>query len=490
MTNLDKPLYEAYTLIRFNEAIAKEVRKKGARIWSMLIFSGSTMVLFPGGPVIRDFVDAAFFATKISWLIPLPLLFIHSISVNRILTPDLMIDSRKIEDQGVELSAKRIIYTITTKGENLKTLSDSFDSTVHWIAAVKDKYHLRFNSEVWVVTEEDNYENNRDYYRSLEEKGGVIVATPKSYTTQNNSHYKARALQYAVEIRVERGIDSPDDWVYHQDTETMIGEDTVLGNLSFVEQASDSRLIGSGIILYPQDWRYQYNSVEETTRSVGDISALGQAEMWGAFPFGYHGSHFIVRADVENKIGWDFGNVRSEDLAFWLKVRKRYGLVSSPMKGFAYEKPPLTFIDHLKQRRRWVLGSIEVLKRSDNPIRFKAPLIYGLISWFSALPSFAAAILSLIRPTGGVIDYFGGLIAGFTWWSIISNYWVGLEIHEVYVEEKVKGKLLRVIWSAVLGILADAISPWYALIWRTKGYDEVKKDTRVNPTFKSNLQGD
>jgi len=110
------------------------------------------------------------------------------------------------------------------------------------------------------------------------------------------------------------------------------------------------------------------------------------------------------------------------------------------MKGFAYEKPPLTFIDHLKQRRRWVLGSIEVLKRSDNPIRFKAPLIYGLISWFSALPSFAAAILSLIRPTGGVIDYFGGLIAGFTWWSIISNYWVGLEIHEIYVEEKVKGK--------------------------------------------------
>jgi cellulose synthase/poly-beta-1,6-N-acetylglucosamine synthase-like glycosyltransferase len=261
----------------------------------------------------------------------------------------------------------------------------------------------------------------------------------------------------------------------------MIGEDTVLGNLNFIEDASESRLIGSGIILYTQDWRYRYNSVEETTRSVGDISALGQAKMWGAVPFGYHGSHFIVRADVENKIGWDFGEARSEDLHFWLQLRKRYGLVARPLKGFAYEKPPLTFTDHLKQRRRWILGSLEVLNRSDNPIRFKAPLIYGLLSWLSALPSLAAAILSLIRPTGGVIDYLGGLIAGFTWWSIVNNYLVGLEIHEVYVEKQVSRKLLIVIWSAALGILADAVSPWYALIWRTKGYDEVRKDTRINP---------
>jgi hypothetical protein len=481
LANLDKPLYEDYTLTRFNEAIAKEVKNKWARIWGMLIFSGSTMVLFPGGPNIRDFVDAAFFATKISWLIPLPLLFIQSIGVNRILTPDLMIDSKNIEDHRDELSAKRIIYTITTKGENLTTLSDSFDSTVHWITEVKDKYHLQFTSEVWVVTEEANYEKNRSFYRSLEEKGGIIIATPKSYTTQNNSHFKARALQYAVKTRIERGINSTDDWVYHQDTETMIGEDTVLGNLNFIEYASESRLIGSGIILYTQDWRYRYNSVEETTRSVGDISALGQAKMWGAVPFGYHGSHFIVRADVENKIGWDFGEARSEDLHFWLQLRKRYGLVARPLKGFAYEKPPLTFTDHLKQRRRWILGSLEVLNRSDNPIRFKAPLIYGLLSWLSALPSLAAAILSLIRPTGGVIDYLGGLIAGFTWWSIVNNYLVGLEIHEVYVEKQVSRKLLRVIWSAALGILADAVSPWYALIWRTKGYDEVRKDTRINP---------
>jgi hypothetical protein len=128
----------------------------------------------------------------------------------------------------------------------------------------------------------------------------------------------------------------------------------------------------------------------------------------------------------------------------------------------------------------WILGSLEVLKRPEIPMHFKAPLIYGLLSWMSALPSLAAALLNLFRPTGGILDYVGGLAVGFTWWSIISTYMVGLEIHEAYIENHMPKKLFRVIWSVALGILADAVSPWYALIKRTKGYDEIKKDSPVN----------
>lgn len=344
----------------------------------------------------------------------------------------------------------------------------------------KGKISPRLSSEVWVVTEEDNYEKNLAFYQSLEERGGVIIATPRFYVTPNKSQFKTRALYYASQVRIGRGINTADDWIYHQDTETMIGEDTVLGNLDFIEDANERRLIGTGIILYPQDWRYRYNSVEETTRSVSDIGAMGQAEMWGTVPFGYHGSHFIIRADVENDLGWDFGKVRSEDLYFCLNLRKKYGSVTHRLKGFAYEKPPLTFADHLKQRRRWILGSLEVLQRPEVPMRFKAPVIYGLLSWMSAFPSLAAALLSFWRPTGGVIDYVGGLMTGFTWWSIINTYRVGLEMHDPYIENHVHIKLFSVIWSATLGILADAISPWYALIKRTKDYDEIKKDRPIN----------
>jgi cellulose synthase/poly-beta-1,6-N-acetylglucosamine synthase-like glycosyltransferase len=150
------------------------------------------------------------------------------------------------------------------------------------------------------------------------------------------------------------------------------------------------------------------------------------------------------------------------------------------LKGFAYEKPPLTFPDHLKQRRRWILGSLEVFQRPEIPLSFKVPLIYGLISWMSALPSLVAAVLSFLRPTGGVFEYVGGLATGFIWWSIISTYRVGLEIHEPYIEKNAPQKLFKVIQSVALGIIADAISPWYALIIRTKGYDEIKKDSPLN----------
>lgn len=108
----------------------------------MLLFSGSTMFLFPGRPKIGDLVDAAFFAIKISWLISLPLFIIQSISINRILTHELLIDLKKIDEHRDNLRVKRIIYTITTKGENLATLSNSFDSTVHWLGKVKEKYRL------------------------------------------------------------------------------------------------------------------------------------------------------------------------------------------------------------------------------------------------------------------------------------------------------------------------------------------------------------
>jgi hypothetical protein len=314
------------------------------------------------------------------------------------------------------------------------------------------------------------------FFEELNRDGATLVIVPQDYETPNHSGFKARALHYASEVRINRGIDTPDDWIYHQDTETMIGEDTVLGCLDFVTDATDERLIGAGIILYPQDWKCRFNSVEETTRSVGDLGAMGQMKMWGVVPFGYHGSHLIVRADIENEIGWDFGRVRSEDLLFSLKLRERFGGVTRGLKGFAYEKPPFTVRDHLKQRRRWILGSIEVLARKDVKTKYKLPLIYSLGSWLSALPSIMATSIGFLYPTGGVIPIIGGIITGFMWWTIYSAYKVGLEMHEVYVDKPETHKRLKMVWGAALGMFLDAVAPWYAVLRRTKKYEEIRKD--------------
>jgi hypothetical protein len=315
------------------------------------------------------------------------------------------------------------------------------------------------------------------FFEGIERDGATLIIVPEGYETPDHSSFKTRALQYASEVRIDRGIDTLDDWVYHQDTETMIGEDTVLGILDFITNTSDGRLIGAGIILYPQDWNYRFNSIEETTRSVGDLGAMGQMKIWGAVPFGYHGSHLIVRADIENDIGWDFGKIRSEDLLFSLKMRERFGGVTRRLKGFAYEKPPLTAHDHLKQRRRWILGSFEVLARKDVRMKYKLPLIYSLSSWFIALPSITVAALGFLYPTGGIIPIIGGIITGFIWWTIYSAYKVGLEMHEVYVDRPESRKGLKMIWGVTLGMLFDAVAPWYAVLRTTKKYEEIRKDS-------------
>ncbi len=442
----------------------------------MALFSTSTAILFSGGPKITSTLSEVIYATKLFWLIPIPVFMIQATGTQRALTPDLLISPETLVNRGLEISRKRIIYTITTRGENLTTLRNTFKSTKHWLFAVKSTYGLDFRSEIWIVTEEDRFREERRFFEGLEAEGAILFVIPEGYETPNHSRFKARALQYATETRIDRDIDTADDWVYHQDTETMVGEDTILGILDFITDTSDGRLSGAGVILYPQDWRYRFNSVEETTRSVGDIGAMGQMNMWGTVPFGYHGSHLLVRADVENEIGWDFGRVRSEDLLFSLKLRERFGSVTRRLKGFAYEKPPFTVRDQLKQRRRWILGTIEVLRRGDVELKHKLPIVYSLGSWLTALPSIVAAVLGVLVPSGGVFPVVGGLISGFMWWSIYSAYKVGLEMHEVYIDRLEPHKRLKLVCGATLGMFFDAVAPWYALLRWTSKYEEIKKD--------------
>jgi beta-1,4-mannosyltransferase len=473
---MPSPPYLNYTLGNYNATILRQIDGKGKRVRNMVLISAASGAIFNNGPVVTNTLSTLVYASKFSWLIPIPIFMIQAASTHIALTPELLIDPKVFEGRREEIMGKRIIYQITTRGENLETLKRSFESARHWVKTVKEGHGLDFGSEIWIVTEADRYEAEREFFDGLEGDSAVLVVVPADYSTPNGSGFKARALHYACEIRIERGLDTPNDWVYHMDTETMIGEDTVLGNLDFVTNAEGERLIGAGVILYPQNWKYRFNSVEETTRSVGDIGAIGQMRLWGAVPFGYHGSHLIVRADIENDVGWDYGKVRSEDLLFSLKLRERFGAVTSSLKGFAYEKPPFTVGDQLKQRRRWILGSFEVLKRRDVPSRYKLPLIYSLSSWMSGLPSLAATVLGLIYPVGGVVFLVGGLLTGFMWWTIYNAYKVGLELHEPYIEGIEPMKRLKLVWGAALGMLFDAIAPWYALLRGTKGYEEIRKD--------------
>jgi hypothetical protein len=93
-----------------------------------------------------------------------------------------------------------------------------------------------------------------------------------------------------------------------------------------------------------------------------------------------------------------------------------------------------------------------------------------------ALPAIIVSVIGLLYPVGGIFFLVGGLISGFLWWMIYNSYKLGLGLHELYVNEVEPLKGLKLIWGATQGMLLDAVAPWYAIIRRTSGYDEIRKD--------------
>jgi hypothetical protein len=463
-----------YTLDKYNENLKYQIAKKNRRLLSLFLISISLALIFRGGPAITTAFERFIHITKICWLLSVPYFITQFTTSYKLLTDDILLEVASIKQS--ELVGKKIIFTILTLGRNPETLRDTVNSIQYWIGKVKKEYGIETNFEIWVITEEESYLGEEKYFTEIRNLGSKLFVVPEEYTTSNYTLYKARALQYATELRKSLSNATEKTWVYHQDEETLVGEDTILGLLDFIVNPGE-KVMGSGIILYPQNWSRNYLSIQETTRSANDIGLIGQIKAFGYSLLGYHGSHFIIRADIEEKIGWDFGPSRSEDLVFFVKAKMALGKVMKPLKGFAYEKPPLTFKDQQKQRKRWILGSIEVINRKDINFPNKVFILYGLGSWLSALPSILSAVVNLYYQTGGIIK-FGGFLAGFIWFMIYLSYKSGTELHSKYVGS-LWGRashIFLVFPHFIIGILSDAIGPWNAILSQNKGYDNIQKD--------------
>jgi beta-1,4-mannosyltransferase len=277
-----------------------------------------------------------------------------------------------------------VIFQVTAIGKNPRALAASVGSVLHW---VRHTPRLTYRHLVWLVIEPDGYATSPAVYESLRREGVRLLVVPKEYRTPLGTTGKARALQYACEVRRRLDLSSPTVWVYHQDEETCVGQDTLQGIAAFVRQRD--RFVGTGVILYPLDWSGSPSHVQELTRSYDDFRVLDSMTSPGNPTSGFHGSHFLARADVEDTIGWDAdGYAPAEDLLFEARVRRELGSVFGLLKGFAYEKGAFTLKDQLKQRRRWMHGVLHAIRRSPEiPRRRRASLAYSALSWFSASSS-------------------------------------------------------------------------------------------------------
>jgi beta-1,4-mannosyltransferase len=363
-----------------------------------------------------------------------------------------------------------VLFQVTAIGKNARALDASARSVLYWM---RNTPRLGFRYLLWLVVEPEGYWSAPVVYDRLERAGARLLIVPALYRTSLGTTGKARALQYASDERARLGLSVPEVWVYHQDEETCVGQDTLRGISDFV---LDGRtLVGAGIILYPIDWRGSPSHVQELTRSYDDLRVLDSMTMPGNPTAGFHGSHFLVRADIEDSVGWDSrGYAPSEDLMFEIRVRARYGSVFGLLKGFAYEKGAFSLRDQLRQRRRWMHGVMfAVLHCHELPRRRRLTVAYSGLSWFSALPSVAILVASIELRYGPLL-VLTSVFTGFIWVSMILAYVEGYRLHAHYLERAIS--IPRFLANGLVGALVDVLAPWYALLTHPNSGDFIPKD--------------
>ncbi|HLI45760.1 MAG TPA: glycosyltransferase family 2 protein [Geobacterales bacterium] len=455
---------EKFTIDNYNYVIDKISERKKSYFSNLIISSGLAALAFSKMQSITNSADLIIYSLKFCWILPLPIFVLSNVGkYNLISKEDLFLEPEKII---TEARSKQymIIFQIVTKGTNIKALERSILSVKYWISKIKEKYHYDINSEIWLVVDEE-YKDNVEH---LIDGNVRLIEIPRDFTTKKDTKYKARALEYANLIRRKLGLNKANVWVYHQDEETCVGEDTIMGILEFANKGN--KHIGCGMIIYPLDWKNEVTYAEEMLRSADDLRLLSLIKQ-GKLPFGYHGSHFLTRADIEDEIGWDFGENRAEDMLFYLNAQKKSKELGL-LKGFAYEKAPQNVIDFLKQRSRWIKGAFDTLKSRELNIREKPIIIYSILLWYLAIPSIAVSILSIFFP-GGISPYLG-FISGFVWYSLIDNYRIGYEMNANYIEGEID--IRKLIFNMVKGAILEAIAPWYSLFKKTKEFEIIKKD--------------
>lgn len=314
--------------------------------------------------------------TTFLWLSYVP---IAMISIYRI------IRNRKIfveQDRHRIHNDPEIIFQITTRSATkTPVVGRGIRSIVN--SAKKIDFH---NYEISVVT--DDPEDIRTLWGSKCE----VVVVDKRFRT--NAIRKGKALQYAVEHRRLTGSNTPHHWIFHMDDESFVTPQTILALLKSIREKREVAF--EGPIFYPLKFESanRLTAIAESIRPFACYDCVSQ--MTNPPPLHMHGSNLLVRSDVEDEIGWQFGPTLAEDQMFGFKIYEKYGPNSMGWHGgILLEQPPLNIKDHFLQRRRWVLGTLQNLKKFPRWHRFK--LMYKSVTYFLGFASAVASAAFMIH---------------------------------------------------------------------------------------------
>lgn len=259
------------------------------------------------------------------------------------------------------------IIQITTKGGEMQTISRGLKSLDETIAQLPNS--LRNKIQIDLLTDRSEDELILD---SLKLNLAVnVTVVPKKYQTKNGTKLKARALHYMIEKRKEaflqNGKELKDLYIIHFDAEStldLISLQTMIGTVLVEKKVT----IFQGPIFYSNSW-LKSGIVSRQMESLRPWNCYECYSLTSrGIPYHLHGSNIIVRGDTESKIGWDFGNVKgypvvAEDLFFGIMAYLTFGSEVFGWHGARMiEQPAFKLRDSIKQRVRWIRGSLQALE--------------------------------------------------------------------------------------------------------------------------------
>lgn len=261
-----------------------------------------------------------------------------------------------------------------------------------------------------------------------------VLVVPSSYETEQGARFKTRANQYAMEERRRHGENGADTFIYHLDDDTHVGADTVASLAEFIETESDHHYLAQGILTFPREltpsrlaWYCDaIRPADDLTRFAFFTGKLGR-------PLGgLHGEHVVIRADIEDEIGWDYRDTVIEDAYFALEFAQRYPGRSTTLKSFSYGASPSSVAELVRQRRRWAEGLLRLVFKRSLPWRAKLPLFYTVLCWAAAPVQFMPLMVGIamllgvpaLPPYGWVTVIWATEVATLIW-----QYIQGLKVN-------------------------------------------------------------
>ena len=259
-----------------------------------------------------------------------------------------------------------VCFRIVTRGTNVEAVL----KTARAVQAAMSETPL-FPYSVEIVTDNE-----------LPAVEGVrTILVPRHYRTGTKARFKARALEYALEVSPI----SATTWLFHLDEETHITPSVIRGIHSAVaeEEFSGQLRIGQGVVLYHRDLaEHPFLTLADSVRTGDDLGRFRLQHIFGQSAFGMHGSFILVRNDVEMDVGFDIGPAGSvtED-AWWSLVEMAQGHRSRWVDGYCLEQSTQSVMDFLKQRRRWFVGLVLVCLHAPARFWHRVTLVSSIILW-------------------------------------------------------------------------------------------------------------